>query len=167
MYIKSKIFLLIGILCCIPRWGFSQTATEISLQKSILQKDSLLFEIGFNKRNIIPFEDLISHDCEFYHDQSGVTVGKIDFISDLKNGLFTLEYVATRKVVPGSIKIFPLPNNGSLYGALQQGKHEFYATHPGKKPIKTSVAFFTHLWLMQDDNWQLSRVISYDHQAAK
>ena len=150
MDIKLKIFLLICIFYCIPQWGFSQTATEISLRKSILQKDSLLFETKFNNRKIILFEDLISHDCEFYHDQSGVTVGKLDFTSDLKNDLFTLEYRATRKIVPGSIIIFPLRNNGNLYGALQQGKQKFYATYPGKKPIMTSVALFTHLWLMRD-----------------
>ncbi len=49
--------------------------------------DSLLFNLGFNECKLAVFDSLVADDFEFYHDQSGITSTKQDFIDGTKNGL--------------------------------------------------------------------------------
>ena len=151
------------ILLKIP--GFSQNQAD--LYEIIQEKDSLLFNIGFNQCDLQPFYQLVSDDCEFYHDQAGFTTTKEDFIAQIEQGLCKLDYKATREVIPGTIEVFALRSNGEIYGAVQQGQHRFYATYPGKEPYVTSEARFVHLWIKSGNDWVLKRVMSFDHQAAK
>ncbi len=126
--------------------------------------DSLLFSIGFNECNLAIFDSLVADDFEFYHDQSGITPTKEAFVNGIENGLCNMDYKATRRLVPSTPEVFPLYNNGELYGALQKGAHRFYAQYPGEEQARfTSEAKFNHLWLLQGEKWLLSRVISYDH----
>ena len=133
----------------------------------IYSKDSLLFTVGFNTCNLAPFQELVSTDCEFFHDQSGFTTSKEAFIAQIENGLCKMNYKATRELIPGTLKVYPMKNNGTLYGAIQEGEHRFYATYPGKDPVVTSEARFTHLWILENDQWFLKRVLSFDHHAPK
>lgn len=135
---------------------------HIALQK----KDSLLFNAAFNTCDIPQLEKLMSEDCEFYHDQSGFTPTKSGFIEGVKNGLCKMDYKPSRVLVKESLETFPLYNNGKLYGAIQNGKHKFYAKYEKDQEAKlTSVAVFTHVWVLENEDWKLSRVLSYDHQA--
>lgn len=145
--------------------GKSQSNND--LVQIIYDQDSLLFSVGFNTCNLVPFYDLVSEDCEFYHDQSGFTNSKEAFIAQIENGLCKLDYKATRELIAGSMRVFPMRSNGQLYGAIQEGKHRFYATYPGKNPVITSEASFTHLWILEEDSWHLKRVLSFDHHAPK
>lgn len=126
--------------------------------------DSLLFDIGFNECNIAVFDSLVADDFEFYHDQSGIISSKQNFIDGTKNGLCNMDYKAVRKLKSGSQSVFPMYNNGELYGALQTGFHRFYARYPNSPELQlTSEAHFSHIWLKDSSHWKLSRVISYDH----
>lgn len=138
--------------------------TDAMLAKIIQAKDSLLFSVGFNTCNLAPFYELVSEDCEFYHDQSGFTTSKNAFINQIEHGLCKLDYKATRELISGTTSVFPMKKNGELYGAIQHGMHRFYATYPDKEPMVTSEARFTHLWILEDNNWSLKRVLSYDHK---
>lgn len=156
---------IISLLILSVTMGWSQNDTD--LYGLIRENDSLLFSVGFNTCNLAPFYDLVSEDCEFYHDQSGFTDSKEAFIAQIENGLCKLDYKATRELILGSMKVFPMRSNGQLYGAVQEGKHRFYATYPGKEPVITSEASFTHLWILEENNWHLKRVLSFDHHAPK
>ena len=128
--------------------------------------DSLLFNIGFNQCNLAVFDTLVADDFEFYHDQSGITPNKEAFISGTKHSLCTMDYKAIRMLQRGSLNVFPMYNNGELYGALQTGFHQFYALYPDDPALKlTSEARFSHLWLKEGNQWKLARVISYDHHS--
>ena len=81
----------------------------------------------------------------------------------IKNGLCKMDYKATRELVAESLKVYPMKNQGKLYGAIQTGEHRFYAKYPDKEKVLTSTALFSHLWLLEDGEWKLSRVLSYDH----
>jgi len=60
--------------------------------------------------------------------------------------------------------VFPLYLDGVLYGAIQQGEHDFYIRETGKPDVATSSARFTSVWLLQDDSsWKLAEALSYDH----
>nr|WP_294858770.1 nuclear transport factor 2 family protein [uncultured Fluviicola sp.] len=155
------IFYITGITC----FASAQVETNSDLYQTILSKDSLLFSIGFNTCDISRFESLLSEDFEFFHDISG-TSDKKKFLSDLKTGLCKdpSAYQSRRALIPESTEIFPLYENGKLYGAIQHGTHRFYETIQGQKEQFASTAKFTHLWILENGSWKLSRSLSYNHQ---
>jgi hypothetical protein len=52
------------------------------------------------------------------------------------------------------------------YGAVEIGVHRFH--HPSEKgQDAVGEAKFIHLWRYKDGNWQITRVISFDHGLAK
>lgn len=157
-------FILSGFLLLTTAILFAQESTSSELYKTLKSKDSLLFNIGFNKCDISQFENLVSDDFEFYHDKSGITSSKSAFIASIKDGLCKMDYKAKRELVEGSVEVYPLEKNGVLYGAIQTGKHRFYAIEKGKPEHLTGVAKFTHVWLLENGVWKLSRGLSYDHQ---
>jgi hypothetical protein len=54
-------------------------------------------------------------------------------------------------------------NNGELYGALQIGKH-FFSTNENMTYEKSdNYALFSHLWIIEKNEWKLKRVLSYNH----
>ncbi len=161
---KKLSILLIGMLLSIAMQA--QVVPTSNLYKTLYTNDSLLFNVGFNTCDISQFEKLVSENLEFYHDQSGVISSKEQFLENTKNGLCKLDYQPIRRLVEGSLQVFPMSNNGELYGAIQTGQHRFYAKYEGQEEEKlTSTADFTHLWLLEDGAWKLARVLSYNHQA--
>ncbi|KIO52151.1 serine hydrolase [Flavobacterium hibernum] len=170
MKINQSIFqlkaILIGMLLLQFHIGFSQEEKKPELYKTIMSKDSLLFDIGFNTCDISQFENLYTDDFEFYHDKDSVS-NKTKFLYNLKNGICspTRKYNYRRELVEGSTEIYPLHNkNGVLYGAIQMSTHRFYEKSPGKPEEPGSFAKFTHLWLLQNKSWKLARSLSYDHK---
>lgn len=75
-----------------------------------------------------------------------------------------MNYKATRELVPNSLSIHLLKNNGEIYGAIQNGKHHFYGEEENRPKFLTSTADFTHLWIIEDNDWKVKRVLSYNHQ---
>lgn len=142
----------------------AQVDKSSELYKTIKEKDSLLFNIGFNNCDISQFKNLVSDDFEFYHDQAGITSSKIEFIQGIENGLCKLSYKPKRVLAEGSLEIYPLMKNGEIYGVIQTGEHKFYAIEINKPEYLTSVAKFTHVWVLEKRSWKLSRGLSYDHK---
>lgn len=133
----------------------AQVERTSDLFKTLQEKDRLLFEEGFNKCNIIQFENLISEDIEFYHDQSGIINSKEQFMENTKNVLCKEGFKKNDRVlVKDSLQVFALYDQGKLYGAIQTGVHQF----------GNSDAKFTHLWLLENGVWKLSRVLSFEHK---
>jgi CubicO group peptidase (beta-lactamase class C family) len=164
--------ILIGILFFQIQFGFSQEEKNSALYKTIMSKDSLLFNVGFNTCDISQFENLLSDDFEFYHDKDSIS-DKALFLKNLKKGLCgsPATYQSRRYLVPNSTEVYPLYKKGILYGAMQMGTHQFYEKSVGKNESLTdakehfgSTAKFTHVWLLQNGVWKLRRSFSYDHQ---
>ncbi|WP_029270554.1 serine hydrolase [Flavobacterium sp. KJJ] len=163
---------LIGILIFHVQIGFSQEEKKSQLYKTILSKDSLLFNVGFNTCDISQFENLLSDNFEFYHDKDSIS-DKTKFLATLKKGLCgsPATYQSRRALVEGSTEIYPLYKKGVLYGAVQIGIHQFYEKSAQKneslanaKENFGSTARFTHVWLLENGVWKLKRSLSYDHQ---
>ncbi len=158
----KKITLLFLFLSCAL---FAQVTEDSELYKTLKAKDSLLFKVSFNTCDLSPLETLLADDLEFYHDKSGITNSKKQFIDIMKNGLCKSdEFVSRRVLIEGSLEVFPLYNNGKLYGAIQKGVHQFFEKPKGRPENTGSIAKFTHLWLLIDGQWKISRVLSYDHK---
>ncbi|MFT5238027.1 MAG: hypothetical protein ACI9AT_000143 [Ulvibacter sp.] len=143
----------------------AQVEKSSELFQQLKAADSLLFNIGFNTCSMAPFETLISENFEFYHDKGGITTSKAEFIQAFKDGLCKSPetYQSRRELVKGSLEVFALKNNGKLYGAIQNGRHQFHEKSVGSPETKGNIARFTHLWLLEDGVWKLIRSLSYDH----
>jgi Domain of unknown function (DUF4440) len=139
--------------------------TAPSLYRTIAVQDSLLFQVGFNTCDIAQFEALVSADFEFYHDQTGITDSKEDFLTSIREGLCILPYRPYRELIQGTMEVYPLFKGKRLYGAIQTGRHRFYARTEAAAPTLTSVARFTHVWVLEGDAWRLKRGLSYDHRS--
>lgn len=152
-------FILYGmlILPIIPTKIYAQT----DLFKILQQKDSLMFKQGFDNCKLDVTANLLTDDLEFYHDKGGIDKGKTNFLTTLRNGLCRSgKNEIRRHLVTDSLAVFPMYNNGKLYGAIQTGKHMFAPA--GVKPT-ADPASFIHLWLLADNEWKIARVMSYDH----
>lgn len=159
----KKIKILFSLLV-LSITSFGQLENSSDLYKLIKEKDSLLFTIGFNKCDIKQFENLVSENFEFYHDQEGIINSKADFISGIKNGLCKLQYKPKRVLDENTMEVYPLKKDGVLYGAIQTGIHNFYAIESDNSEYLTSVAKFTHVWMLENGSWKLTKGLSYDHK---
>lgn len=164
----KPVFTLAALLCslqsCPTAAGSPDSAVQLHQQLS--QKDAEFFQRGFNQCDLSYLDANISNNLRFYHDQSGVQDKKL-FMQNTRQYLCGDPlHKPIRQLSAGSLSTFPLYQNGVLYGAIQHGTHEFYLREPGKADRLTGTARFTSVWLKQGDNWLLSDVLSYDHQAA-
>lgn len=125
--------------------------------------DSLLFKLGFNQCDTNQIKILTSNDFEFYHDQAGIINSKKLFIQSI-SGLCNMDYRPTRELDKNSLEVHLLRENGKIYGAIQNGKHNFYGEEKNKPKYLTSTASFTHLWIIEEQDWKLKRVLSYNHR---
>lgn len=141
----------------------TQQVTALSLAEELAQQDKEFFTRGFNECDTAYLQQGVSDDLIFYHDQSGIQDKEQFMSSVVKHICSNPDVKPIRKLVEGSIETFPLYKNGKLYGAIQQGEHEFYIRRKGYPDKLTSTAKFTHVWLKKDANWQLANVLSYDH----
>ncbi len=163
---KKRIMLIVvvfvGILG-VSSTLISQVNSSSQLYKTLKEKDQQLFEAAFSC-DVAQVDQMIHEDFEFYHDISGITKSKEAFVSQLKTGICQSDKTTRRELVDGSLEVFPLENDGELYGAIQTGKHRFYIKEKGEKEELGSVAKFTHVWLLNNSEWKVARVLSYDHR---
>lgn len=154
------IFTVTCIFICMSNSTSAQA--ELSLFDTLQAKDEMMFAQGFDKCDLQITAALMTDDVEFYHDQGGVDKGKNAFLETMQKGLCRSgQNEIRRHLTPDSLAVFPMRNNGELYGAIQIGKHSF--APPGKE-ITTEPAQFIHLWLLEKDGeWRIARVLSYDH----
>ena len=145
----------------------AQEAKTSELFLTLKKVDSIFFERSFNQCDLVFLDKAIDKDLRFYHDQGGAQDRK-KFFENVKNNLCSSpDNKPIRKVDAESLEVYPMYNNGVLYGAIQNGVHHFYLRQPGKADLYTSKAKFTHLYLLENGNWILKEVLSYDHKAGK
>jgi hypothetical protein len=132
--------------------------SQEELTQAVTRLDKELFD-AYNTCNIEKLGTLVVDDLEFYHDKTGLAVGKQTFLDAIKNNICGK---VTRHLVSGTLEVYPLHG----YGAVEIGVHRFY--HPGAQDHDVvGEAKFVTLWQYKDGAWKVSRVISYDHELAK
>ncbi|MDZ4752102.1 MAG: nuclear transport factor 2 family protein [Flavobacteriales bacterium] len=142
----------------------AQIDSTATLWRDIMKSDSLLFEVGFNTCDTIQMAAMISSDFEFYHDISGKTGSKDEFMNDIRSGLCSMNYQAIRKLDLSTVEMHTFAEKGVIYAVLQNGEHGFYKTLENGTEVLTSVGRFSHLWILDENSWHLSRAYSFDHQ---
>jgi hypothetical protein len=124
------------------------------LYKTIAALDTALFA-AYNSCSLDKMGFMVSDDLEFYHDQTGLAIGRQSLIDGVKNNICGKVH---RELV-GTLEVYPIKG----YGAVEIGIHRF--THPGDT-TNVGEAKFVQLWRLKDGTWQLTRVFSFDHHAA-
>lgn len=144
----------------------AQVSEDSELFQTLRQNDSLLFNDGFNPCNLTQFKNLTTADLEFYHDTSGILNSSEEFIKVMANGICKKDnpYKSRRELVDGSLELYPLYNNGKLYAAIQIGNHLFYEKSSDKPETFNGRAKFTHLWILESNQWRIKRIYSFDQQ---
>ncbi len=145
----------------------AQVASDNELYKTLKIQDSTFFERAFNRCDIEYLKSSITDNLRFYHDQSGITNKQGFLESTAKNICGDLIRKPIRKVRTSTLEVYPLYNNGVLYGAIQSGYHDFYLREEGKEDLWTSKGLFTHVWLLEDGHWKLDNVLSFQHSSQK
>ncbi|MCD1118511.1 class A beta-lactamase-related serine hydrolase [Chryseobacterium turcicum] len=127
------------------------------------KQDSLFFERGFNNCDLAYLEKSVDENLKFYHDNGGFQDKKLFMERTKQNICSNLAQKPIRKVIESSLEVFPLYNNGELYGAIQSGEHQFFIREKNKEDILGGQAKFTTVWTKKDGNWIMSDILSYDH----
>ena len=126
------------------------------LFQNVEEQDRRLFD-AYNNCDLETLGAMVTDDLEFYHDKTGLAVGKKVFVDSIKNNICGK---VRRVLVPGSMEVYRL----NQYGAVEMGKHRFQ--HPGHEDEGVGEAEFITVWKFNDGAWKVSRVISYDHHSA-
>ncbi len=90
------------------------------LFQTISSLDTALFD-AVNRCNLEKLSTMVSNDLEFYHDKTGLAVGKQVFVDSIKNNICGKVH---RELVQGSLEVYPLAG----FGAVEIGVHRF--SHP-------------------------------------
>jgi ketosteroid isomerase-like protein len=166
MYVKSNIreillvnkaFVLVMLLFCGCASGGSMSnglpATS-GLYVEIQGMDNRLTE-AFNAHDASALMSLFGRDIEFYHDTQGLQ--NFDKVASGFKELFAADNEIERQLVPGTLEVYPIKD----YGAIETGVHRFCHTENGK--IECGDVRFVMIWRREDDQWRISRVVSYGH----
>jgi ketosteroid isomerase-like protein len=159
---KSAIFLCVLPLLAAPVVSVAQSAPAKSaaapdpLFQTVSALDTKLFD-AYNHCDLDTLGTLVTDDLEFYHDKTGLSVGKQVFLDAIKQNICGKVH---RTLVPGTLEVYPL--NG--YGAVEIGIHRF--THP-RLDNELGEAKFITIWQNKDGSWKVARVISYDHEPVR
>ncbi len=161
--VSIVLLLLSGYPFCNPLLAQSE---KQNLVNRILLKDSL-FWIAYNNCDVEAMQQFFTNDVEFYHDRGGLTLGLENLISGLRKNLCGNEnFKLRREALEGTVKVFPLQSADMTYGALISGEHIFYVLENGKGERLDGYGKFTDVWILRDNVWKMSRILSYDHGPA-
>ena len=146
-----------------------QSSKNSELAQVLKAQDSMLFEAAFDSCDEAIMSSFFTEDFEFYHDRSGITEGKEAFMAGFRANCAArvagAPQPSKRFLVPNSLQVYPMKNNGELYGAIQHGIHEFEFLNENGEYQKGDIARFTHVWILEDGKWKIRRELSYDHQS--
>lgn len=153
------------ILAC--SFSILQAQNETAdITRLITEKDSLFWS-SYNSCDMDLMKQFIASDVEFYHDKGGVTNGSENLINSIKKNLCSNDaFRLRREAVKGTVNVFPLKNNNTIYGAIISGEHLFYVLEKGKPEFLDGRAKFSQLWILKNGEWTMTRIFSYDHGPA-
>jgi hypothetical protein len=155
MNLKRSLHLFLLVLLAFS--SISAVAQSVAqpdpLFATIQSLDTKLFD-AYNHCDLTTLGAMVSDDLEFYHDQTGLSVGKAPFLAAIKQNICGK---VQRTLLPDTLEVYPLKG----YGAVEIGIHRFH--HPGHPEDGVGDAKFVTLWQNKDGAWKVTRVISYNH----
>ncbi|WP_021778643.1 serine hydrolase [Dokdonia sp. MED134] len=143
--------------------SFSQVSKDSSIFLNLKKADSLIFNEGFNKCNYDALREVLHKDLEFFHDQNGTQNLEQFYNSFSKSICSNVNFKPIRRLINETLQIYPLKNEGKIYGAIQTGEHIFYIKEPNKEIYATEQGKFIHTWVLDNGKWKVKRILSYEH----
>jgi Domain of unknown function (DUF4440) len=134
----------------------SEPFTAAALETKITSLDRDVFD-AYNRCDLKKFGDFIAVDVEFFHDNGGLMSSRAKVVEATEK--FICNKVR-RELVAGSLRVYPIKD----YGAIAIGEHRF-CEMPANDCV--GISKFTNVWRNQEGVWQMTRILSYDHQAIK
>ncbi|WP_430388680.1 nuclear transport factor 2 family protein [Dyella sp. 20L07] len=122
------------------------------LVRTVTALDTAVFD-AYNRCDLNTFGNYFSSDVEFFHDKAGLMNSR-EAVVDA-----TRKYICNkvRRELVGTLEVYPIKG----YGAMEVGNHRFCQISTGKCE---GVGKFLNIWRLKDGQWQMTRVISYDHR---
>lgn len=150
------------IVVDVRRWPEGAAMPEVThakdqLYETVVALDTKLFD-AYNHCDIPTMSSMVDDGLEFYHDKTGLMVGKQPFLDAIQKNICGK---TQRTLVAGSLEVYPLAD----YGAVEIGVHRFH--HPGHPEEGVGEAKFITLWHYKDGTWKMTRAISFDHENVK
>ncbi|HGM5881932.1 TPA: DUF4440 domain-containing protein [Stenotrophomonas maltophilia] len=137
-----------------------------SLREQIRQADTQLFAAAFDACDADKAASMTTEDMEFFHDKAGKSASNRD---DFRRSVAALcesnranHIHLRRELVESSLQVFPLHDER----ALEIGDHRFHERDAKGVERWTGQARFVQVWRRVEEQWQVERVISYDHRPA-
>ena len=154
--IKNLILFALPLLFASASFGQEKkvAATPKDLQMEIAKMDSLLFG-AYNAQNLEKLKTYFTEDLEWYQDNGGLLY--LETVIQNFDGIFKRDYRLIRTLVKGSMEVHPIKD----FGAIETGSHQFRHIENGKEEVGTFK--FLMIWKQNNNGWQVSRVVSYDH----
>jgi len=153
LIMKKWLFLLLLAFPLTSQRSTGQTGEHPdALFETIKSLDAKLFGAA-NNCDLAVLGSMVSDDLEFYHDQTGLSVGKAPFLAAIKQNICGK---VQRTLIENTLEVYPLKG----YGAVEVGIHRFH--HPNE-PDNVGDAKFVHIWHNDNGIWKVTRVISYEH----
>ena len=152
---KRNTWVLLSLLVFtlfVQRSGGQAAEHHDDLFVTVKALDAKLFG-AVNDCDLSVLGSMVSDDLEFYHDQTGLSVGKAAFLASIKQNICGK---VQRTLIENSLEVYPLKG----YGAVEIGIHRFH--HPND-PSNVGDAKFVHIWHNDGGVWKITRVISYEH----
>ncbi len=130
------------------------SSTSGKLYDEIAHADSLLFD-AFNSKNVYKMKTYFDSSVEVYQDNLGVR--NYQQTMEAFGTLFKKSGALTRKLVPGSMEVYPIKG----FGAIQTGEHVFSHKEGGK--MQSATFKFMKIWKKTGNSWRITRLVTYDH----
>ncbi len=151
---RFKTLLLIFLTTLYGAHAEAQSASQPdALFLTVRSLDAKLFE-AYNRCDLTTLGAMVSDDLEFYHDLTGLSVGKAPFLAAIKQNVCGK---VERELLPQTLEVYPLKG----FGAVEIGIHRFH--HPAHPEDGMGDAKFVTLWHNDHGVWRITRTISYEH----
>ncbi len=121
-----------------------------ALYDTIAYWDSVYFAT-YNNCDLKKMSWLMSDSLEFYHDKSGLTTSKPEFIKAIQQNICGK---VSRILVKNSIEVYPIAN----WGAVEIGYHRFQ-NHEENNSVSKPDKFIV-IWQNTAIGWKIKRVVS-------
>lgn len=145
----------IPLLSLSPAWAGSPAPLPEgdALVRTISTLDGKLFD-AYNRCDLKAFGDYFAPDVEFFHDKGGLMTSRDAVVDATRRNICH----KVRRELVGTLEVYPIKD----YGAIETGTHRFCAI--GGSACQGEGKFL-HIWRYHDGQWQLTRVVSYDHHS--
>lgn len=157
----AKAAMSLGAVALMTIAGSPAAATPaFPSEEAAVRSADAAFWRAFDACDAASMAKYLTDDVEFYHDTTGLTRTRANVVESMMKGpCGTPDLHMRRELVGASARYQPVPG----YGAMWSGDHIFFARKGDGAERPATHARFMVIWRQVAGQWEMARVISYDH----